>query len=73
MMHKTFDAVYEKGVIKPVKPLSLPELQKLRVTIDTPESIAAATTALIKSDAALVLQIAESDEYLDDSSTPSCP
>jgi predicted DNA-binding antitoxin AbrB/MazE fold protein len=72
-MRKTIDAVYENGVIKPVKPLSRSEAQKLRVTIDTDESIALATTALIKSDAALVLQVAESDEYLYDSSIPSCP
>lgn len=72
-MRKTIDAVYEKGVIKPVKPLGLPEPQKLRVTIDTAEGIVAATTALIKADAALVLQVADSDEYLYDSSTPSCP
>lgn len=72
-MRKTIDAVYEKGVIKPVKPLSLPDHQKLRITIDTAESIAVATTAFIKADAALVLQVAESDEFLYDSSTLSCP
>jgi predicted DNA-binding antitoxin AbrB/MazE fold protein len=71
-MRKTIDAVYEKGVIKPVKPLSLPESKKLRVTIDTAERIVAATTSLIKADADLVQQVAESDEYLYDSSTPSC-
>jgi predicted DNA-binding antitoxin AbrB/MazE fold protein len=68
-MRKTIEAVYEKGVIKPVKPLSLPESKKLRVTIDTTESIVAATTALIKADPAVVRDIAESDEYLYDSST----
>ena len=72
-MRKTIDAVYENGVIKPVKPLSLSEAQKLRVTIDTAESVALTTTALIKSDAALVLRVAESDEYLYNSSLPSCP
>ncbi len=72
-MRKTIDAVYENGVIKPVKPLSLSEAQKLRVTIDTAESIALTTTALIKSDATLVLRVAENDEYLYNSSLPSCP
>lgn len=69
-MRKTIDAVYEKGVIKPVKPLSLPESQKLKVTIDTTESVVAATTALIKADSDVVQQVAESDEYLYDSHTP---
>lgn len=72
-MRKTIDAVYEKGVIKPVKPLSLPESKKLKVTIDTAESIVAATTALIKADSDVVQHVAESDEYLYDSSTPPCP
>lgn len=72
-MRKTIEAVYEKGVIKPVKPLSLPESQKLRVTIDTSESIVAATTALIKADSEVVQHIAESDEYLYGSHTSSCP
>lgn len=65
--------MYEKGAIKPVKPLGLPEPQKLRVAIDTAENSVAATTALIKTDAALVLHVVEGDEYLYDSSAPSCP
>lgn len=69
-MRKTIDAVYEKGVIKPVKPLSLPEFRKLKVTIDTAESVVEATTALIKADPAVVQDIAESDEYQYGSHTP---
>lgn len=72
-MRKTIDAVYEKGVIKPLEPLSLPESQPLRVTIDTAEGIVASTKALIKADSDVVQQVAESDEYLYDSHTPSCP
>lgn len=72
-MRKTIEAVYEKGVIKPVKPLSLPESQKLRVTIETTDSVVVTTTSLIKADSDIVRQVAEHDEYLYDSQTPSCP
>ena len=72
-MRKTIEAIYEKGVIKPMRPLSLLESQKLRVTIDTTESIATATTALIKVDSDVVRHVAESDEYLYNSPTSSCP
>ena len=72
-MRKTIDAVYEKGVIKPLEPLTLPESQKLSVTIDTTDSLVAATTALIKADSALVQHVAENDEYLYESPAPSCP
>lgn len=71
-MRKTIEAVYEKGVIKPVEPLTLPELQKLHVTIDTTESLVSATRAMITAESALVRQVAESDEYLYDSLGPSC-
>lgn len=69
-MRKTIDAVYEKGVIKPLEPLGLPESQKLRVTINTPESIVTSTKAMIKADAAVVQEVAERDEYLYDSHAP---
>jgi predicted DNA-binding antitoxin AbrB/MazE fold protein len=31
----TVEAVYENGVLKPVRPLPLNELQKVQVTVDT--------------------------------------
>lgn len=66
-MRKSIDAIYEKGVIKPLKPLDLPESQKLKITIDTTESQAASTTAMIKADPDVVQHVAESDDYLYDS------
>ena len=66
-MHKTIDAVYEDGVIKPLVKLALQESQKIKVTIDTTESIVASTKAMIKADPDVVRQVAESDEYLYDS------
>lgn len=65
-MRRTVDAIYEKGVIKPLEPLGLRESQKLTVTINTPESIATSTTAMIQADPAVVQDIAEGDEYLYD-------
>lgn len=32
-MEKTFEAIYENGVITPLKPLGLPDRQRLKVTI----------------------------------------
>lgn len=66
-MHKTIDAVYENGVIKPLVKLALQESQKIKVTIDTTESIVASTKAMIKADPDVVRQVAESDDYLYDS------
>ncbi len=63
-MHKTIDAIYEKGVIKPLQKLPFSESQKLKVTIETTESIVASTRALIKADPRIVQQVAENDEYL---------
>ena len=66
-MHKTIDAVYEEGVIKPLQKLPLSESQKIRVTIDTAESVVASSKGMIKANAEVVRQVAESDEYLYDS------
>jgi|CXWL01.1.fsa_nt_gi predicted DNA-binding antitoxin AbrB/MazE fold protein len=71
-MHKTIEAVYEKGAIKPLEPLALSESQKITVTIETTESRVASTKALIKADPDVVRQVAESDDYLYDSHTPPC-
>jgi len=66
-MRKTIDAVYEEGVIKPLQKLPLSESQKIRVTIDTTESVVAATKGMIKANAEVVRQVVENDEYLYDS------
>lgn len=71
-MRKTIEAVYEKGAIKPLEALALSELQPLTVTIETTESRIASTKALIKADADVVRQVAESDDYLYDAYTPPC-
>jgi len=62
-MTKTIDAVYENGVIKPLEKLLLPESQKIKVTIETTESLAASTKAIIAADPDVVRQVAEGDEY----------
>lgn len=70
-MRKTVDAVYEKGLIKPLEPLALSESQRITVTIETGESLVLSTKAFIKAPPSLIEHIAEHDEYLDDLS--SCP
>ena len=71
-MHKTIEAVYEKGAIKPLEPLARSESQEITVTIETTESLVASTKALIKADPDMVRQVAESDDYLYDAHTPPC-
>lgn len=65
-MHKTIDAIYENGVIKPLERLDISESKKIKITIETTESIAASTKAIIKADSDVVLHVALSDEYLQD-------
>ena len=71
-MRKTIEAVYEKGAIKPLEPLTLSESQRITVTIETTESRVASTKALIKADPDMVRHVAESDDYLYDAHTPPC-
>ena len=66
-MHKTIEAIYERGIIKPLEKLPLTESQLIKITIDTTESLVASTRAMIKADPDLVRQVAENDEYLYDS------
>jgi predicted DNA-binding antitoxin AbrB/MazE fold protein len=65
-MHKTIDAIYENGVIKPLKRLDISESQKIKITIETIENIVASTKAIIKADPDVVRHVAVSDEYLSD-------
>lgn len=66
-MHKTIEAIYERGIIKPLEKLPLTESQIIKITIDTTESLVASTRAMIKANPDLVRQVAENDEYLYDS------
>jgi len=65
-MHKTIDAIYENGVIKPLERLDISESQKIKITIETTENIVASTKAIIKADPDVVRHVAVSDEYLSD-------
>jgi predicted DNA-binding antitoxin AbrB/MazE fold protein len=66
VMHKTIDAIYENGVIKPLERLSLAESQKIKITIEATEIIVAFTKAFIQADPDVVRQVAVSDESLYD-------
>jgi len=65
-MHKTIDAIYEDGVIKPLERLLLSESQKIKITVETTESLVTSTKGIIKGDPDVVKQVAASDEYLYD-------
>ena len=65
-MYKTIEAVFENGVIRPLERLGLLESQKIKVTIETTEGLAASTKAIIRADADVVREVALGDEYLSD-------
>jgi predicted DNA-binding antitoxin AbrB/MazE fold protein len=39
-MQKTFEAVYERGVLRPLEPLALPDNQRVTLSIKTPDNLA---------------------------------
>jgi len=63
-MHKTIEAIYERGIIKPLEKLPLTESQLIKITIDTTESLVASTRAMIKADPDLIRRVAENGDYL---------
>lgn len=65
-MHKTIDAIYENGVIKPLEKLDISESKKIKITIEMTESIVASTKAIIKADPDVVRDVALNEEYLHD-------
>ena len=46
-MSLTVEAIYENGVLKPVQPLTLPEHQRVRVTVHAGPSIARQSGGMI--------------------------
>jgi len=64
-MTMTVEAVYENGVLKPVRPLPLDEHEKVNVTIESAVSWADRTAGMLKwtGDPKVLRQIAEDDEF----------
>ena len=62
----TIDAVYENGVLKPAKPLPLPEHEKVRVTIDLAASPLVRAYGIIgwTGDAETIERVALDPEFL---------
>lgn len=54
-MALTIEAVYENGVLKPIRPLSLREHQQVRITVEDPADWVSRTRGIIPcSDPALI-------------------
>jgi len=62
-MRKTIEAIYEKGLIKPLEDITLSESQRIKVTIETTGGLVASSQALIPATADILLEVAESEEY----------
>lgn len=64
-MTMTIEATYENGVLKPSVPLSLPEHEKIQVTIHSPTSRAEQTAGLLRwsGDPQILRRLAEDDEF----------
>ncbi len=64
-MLKTIQAIYEDGVIKPLETLSLKEHEKINIVLEETESVAKATSGMIKGiDEKTIDAIALSPEFL---------
>lgn len=64
-MQKTIEAVYEHGVLRPLHVLDLREHEKVRITFEKSESVARASSGLIKGlDDKTIDEIALSPEFL---------
>ncbi len=61
----TIEAIYENGVLRPVRPLPLKEQEVVRVTIQPESSWAEQTAGLLqwKGDPELLQRIADGDEF----------
>ena len=55
-------AIYEKGVLKPLKPLNLQEKEKVTLKIIKKKSAVLATKGMIKGKAEFLEEIAQSKE-----------
>lgn len=63
-MPRIIEAVFENGVLKPLEAVDLEEHQRVRVTIAPVRDAVAGSRGLIPAPAALVEEVAESDEFL---------
>jgi predicted DNA-binding antitoxin AbrB/MazE fold protein len=61
----TTEAIYENGMLKPVQPLPLQELEKVRITIESALTWAERTAGMLKwtGDPDILRRIAEDDEF----------
>ena len=62
-MNKTISAIYEHGVIRPLKKLPLSEHQRIKLQIAIPESTAKATKAIIYVKRRIGRLVAESSHF----------
>ena len=64
-MPLTVEAIYENGVLKPVRPLPLKEHEKVRITVEPERSWAERTAGMLQwtGDPEVLRRIAEDDEY----------
>ncbi len=66
-MPKIIEAIYENGVLKPLSRLELQEHEKVKIVLENVESVARATSGMIKGlDDKLIDEIALSPECLPD-------
>jgi len=64
-MAKFIEAVFEDGVLKPLSPLTLKEHEKVKIFIETAESVTRSTSGLIKGlEDKIINELAHSPELL---------
>lgn len=63
-MSQVIEAIYEKGVLKPLTKMYFKEHQKIRLTISPSESAVLSTKGILKINSKIAQRIAEDDTLL---------
>ncbi len=62
-MPRTIEAIYEDGVLKPLKKIDLREHQKIEIIIKEKESVAKRSQGVVKGTRETIEEVALSPEY----------
>lgn len=64
-MSQVIEAIYEKGVLKPLTKVPFREHQKIQLTIPKKESVVLSTKGIFKINPKYISQLAENDTLLE--------
>jgi predicted DNA-binding antitoxin AbrB/MazE fold protein len=62
-MHKTIEAIYENGVLKPLTPLDIKEHEKVEIILKEKASSARMSQGIVKGDPKVIEDVALNPQY----------